>query len=529
MNKILKKISYALGMGCALFALASCSDPDDELTSVEFDRLFAPTNLEFRVNQVDVTASWGCISDADTVSYQAELYNDGGALTFQGDPVATYTSSGRSVLMEDLEGATTYSFRVKAVGQTKESNWATGTFTTATEQIMTAVATEDIGGTYVTLRWPAGEVAATIELVPTTDTSASTVNYTVTADDIANGFAYIEGLTPETDYTATMYSASGAIRGQRTFTTTIDTGNMTVLREGTTADDLLAAIAADDGRGIFLMDAMDLDLGEALTLDKSITIAGNPAAVSTLHVKFSIAATVVDHIVLSNLKLDGSNSKGNPIELSDASSTVNTLTLNGCEVTNYTNNFIYNTNSGTYGDITVTNCYVHDTCPSGGDGFDFRGGALGSLTVTNCTFANGFRTFLRCQATVSGNITFDHCTFYNVSNNNNSNNHGLFRITDADNSTFTVTNCIFYGIGFEGASGNMGVWARTGSNMEVSREVYDHNYWYNSPNLWGGRYTSDTGVATEADPQFVDAENADYTPQDEDMVYYGVGDPRWLN
>lgn len=535
MNKILKKISYALGMGCALFALASCSDPDDELTSVEFDRLFAPTNLEFRVNQVDVTANWGCISDADTVSYQAELYNDGGALTFEGDPVATYTSSGRSVLMEDLEGATTYSFRVKAVGQVKESNWATGTFTTATEQIMTAVATEDIGGTYVTLRWPAGEVAATIELVPTTDTSASTVNYTVTADDIANGFAYIEGLTPETDYTATMYSASGAIRGQRTFTTTIDTGNMTVLREGTTVDDLLAAITADDGRGIFLMDAMDLDIGD-LALDKSITIAGNPAAVSTLRIKFTIA-TSVGSLTLSNLKLDGSKTdahdqRGNLIEMVDAAGVLNSITLNSCEVTGYKSNFIYANGIGTYGDITVTNCYVHDTCPSGGDGFDFRSGsALGSLTVTNTTFANGFRSFLRCQGTLSGNISFDHCTFYNVCTDSptSSNNTGLFRITDGNSSTFTVTNCIFYGVGNEQCTGNAGTWGRA-DGMKVNREVYDRNYWFNSPNLWGASHADDNAsVATEQDPQFKDAENADYTPQDEDMVYYGVGDPRWLN
>lgn len=533
MNKIFKRVSYVLGMACALFTFASCSDPDDELTSVEFDRLFAPTNLEFRVNQVDVTATWGCISEADTVTYLAELFNDGGALAFQGDPVATYTSSSRSVLMEGLDGATTYSFRVKAVGQVKESNWATGTFQTATEQIMEAVATEDVGGTYVTLRWPAGEEAATIEVVPTTDASANTVNYTVTADDIANGYAYIEGLTPETDYTATMYSASGAIRGQRTFTTTIDTGNMTVLHEGATADDLIAAIAADDGRGIFLMDALDLELGD-FTIDKSITIAGNPAAISTLRVKIGVA-TAVSSITLTSLKLDGSatatqDMRGNFLELTDGAGNLGTLTLNSCEITGYEKNFIYNNNKATIGDIVINNCYIHDGFLTGGDGIDLRGGTLASLNVTNTTFANAFRTFLRGQATVSGNITFDHCTFYNLCNNDTgSNNSGLFRITDAKNSTFTVTNSIFYAIGNDQCSGNAGVWART-DGMKVNREVYDNNYWYNSPNLWGKLHADDNAsVATEADPQFVDAANGNLTPQDEDMVYYGAGDPRWLN
>ena len=532
MNKILKKISYALGMGCALFALASCSDPDDELTSVEYDRLFAPTNLEFRVDQVDVTVNWGCLSEADTVTYVAELFNDGGALTFQGDPVATYTTSTRSLLMEDLSGATTYSFRVKAVGQVKESNWATGTFQTATEQILEAVTTEDVGGTYVTLRWPAGEVAATIELVPTTDTSAKTVNYTITQEDIANGYAYIEGLSPETDYTATMYRDNGDIRGQREFTTTIDTGNMTVLHEGATADDLMAAIAADDGRGIFLMDALDLELGD-VDLDKSITIAGNPAAVSTLRVKFGIATSVAS-LTLSNLKLDGSATEaqdqcGNFIELTDAAGTLSAITLNSCEITGYGKNFIYNNKDGNFGDIIITNCYIHDLCPTGGDGFDFRGGTISSLAVTNTTFANGFRTFVRCQATLTGSITFDHCTFYNLCNEDTgSNNSGLFRITDGESATFTVTNSIFYAIGNDQCSGNAGVWART-DGMKVSRETYDGNYWFSSPNLWGKLHADDNAsVATEADPQFVDAANGNLTPQDEDMVYYGAGDPRWL-
>lgn len=514
-------------MGILLFAAAACDDDREELTSVEYDRLFAPTGLEFRVNQVDVTASWACLSASEATSYAIQIFINDTTMTFEGTPTAEYTTATRSCLMEDLTGATTYSFRVKAIGETRESNWAVGTFKTATEQILESVAAADIGGTYVTLRWPAGEEAQNIVLTPTTDVSANTVDYTITTEDIANGYAYIEGLSPETEYTAVMYRASGSIRGQRTFTTTIDTGSMTVIRGGT-SEELIAAIEADNGEGIFLLEATTYDLS-SYELDKSITIAGNPATPATLCVSFKIASSV-ESLSLSNLILNGSaggTAQGNVVELTSAAGTLNTLTLSGCEVTGYSNNFIYNTNGGTYGKIVVNNCYVHDTCPSGGDGFDFRGGTLSSLNVTNTTFANGFRTFLRCQATVSGNITFDHCTFYNVCINNNSNNHGLFRITDAGSSTFTVQYCIFYGIGFDGATGNMGVWARTGSNMEVSREVYSYNYWYNSPNLWGGRYTSDEGVATEADPGFEDAENGDLTPTQEDIVYYGVGDPRW--
>ena len=46
---IIKKITYILALGAVLFTAAGCSDPDDELTSVEYDRLFKPTSFEAKV------------------------------------------------------------------------------------------------------------------------------------------------------------------------------------------------------------------------------------------------------------------------------------------------------------------------------------------------------------------------------------------------------------------------------------------------------------------------------------------------
>lgn len=529
---ILSILTLVAALALGTTALTSCDDPQ-ETQDMVLDRVLSPTGLSARVSeQTNIVLAWNEMSGAD--SYEIEAYADSPDYDTR-TPDISGTTTATTYTLTNLIGETTYYIRVRSIDaedESRNSKWMTIERTTDPEQIMEAVATEDVGGTYVTLRWPAGEEAATIEVVPTTDASANTVNYTVTADDIANGYAYIEGLTPETDYTATMYSASGAIRGQRTFTTTIDTGNMTVLHEGATADDLIAAIAADDGRGIFLMDALDLELGD-FTIDKSITIAGNPAAISTLRVKIGVA-TAVSSITLTSLKLDGSatatqDMRGNFLELTDGAGNLGTLTLNSCEITGYEKNFIYNNKDATIGDIVINNCYIHDGFLTGGDGIDLRGGTLASLNVTNTTFANAFRTFLRGQATVSGNITFDHCTFYNLCNNDTgSNNSGLFRITDAKNSTFTVTNSIFYAIGNDQCSGNAGVWART-DGMKVNREVYDGNYWFSSPNLWGKLHADDNAsVATEADPQFVDAANGNLTPQDEDMVYYGAGDPRWL-
>ena len=73
-----------------------------------------------------------------------------------------------------------------------------------------------------------------------------------------------------------------------------------------------------------------------------------------------------------------------------------------------------------------------------------------------------------------------------------------------------------------------GVWGRT-DKLKVSEAVYENNYYYSCPNLWGGIYSDNhANVATEADPQFKDATNGDFTVQNQTLIDAQVGDPRWL-
>lgn len=527
MNKILKRISFILGVSILLFNAGSCSDEAEELTSVEYDRLFAPTNLEIRIqDKTNIRVSWECLSDPAALSYSIELFANDPNMNCEGTPSETYTGiTENPYTIYSLDGETTYSFRIKAIGETKESNWTTTVFTTEAEQLFKTVADEDISSTSVILRWTAGEEAATITVTPTTEgSSANIVTYSITSTDIANGCATIEGLTPETSYQAVMTTSEGKVRGNITFTTAIDTGGMTLVEEGA---DLIAALdAAADGEGLYL-EGGTYELGD-YALTKSISIASPAAAKATINGRFTIGTNIAS-LTLTNIIFDGQSTLDNVLQMSGATGNLAKLTFEGCEIRNMVKHLIYNGVGATIGDITINNCIWDNIEGNGGDGFDFRDGdSLGSLTVTNTTFSNGVRTFLRCQAALSGNISFTNCTFYNICNFNNSNNNGLFRITNGANSTLTVQNCIFYGIGFDGASGNMGVWARTGSNM-AGTESYANNYWYNSPNLWGGLHATDNAnVAIEANPGFVDAANGDFTVTNEDMIYYKVGDPRWL-
>ena len=90
MNKILKRISYTLGMCALAFTAVSCDDEAEELTSVEYDRLFAPTELEIRIqDRTNIRASWGCLSDANAQSYTIELFADDPNMACEGTATET--------------------------------------------------------------------------------------------------------------------------------------------------------------------------------------------------------------------------------------------------------------------------------------------------------------------------------------------------------------------------------------------------------------------------------------------------------
>ena len=91
MNKILRRISYTLGMCAMALTAVSCDDEAEELTSVEYDRLFAPTALEIRIqDRTNIRASWECLSADDAKSYTIELFANDPDMLCEGTP-ETYT------------------------------------------------------------------------------------------------------------------------------------------------------------------------------------------------------------------------------------------------------------------------------------------------------------------------------------------------------------------------------------------------------------------------------------------------------
>ena len=272
----MKKIYFkSIVFGLATVALASCSDVADEITSIVYNRNFSPTSVEAKVrNRTNIELSWN-LGDGVT-NYNVEVYaND--SLTFAGSPVKSFSVSPDEVpvLIKGLEGETQYSFRVQATdgNSSRDSKWSSAYAKTEAEQIFKNVAEEDIKGSSVTLRWTAGEQAATIVLTP------GDIVYKVTADDIAAGAATVTGLTPETEYKALLKSASGKTRGTITFKTGIDLADTDILVKA--GDDISAAIKnAPEGYrlvvepGEYGIATDEAEFGGSVTISKKLTIKG---------------------------------------------------------------------------------------------------------------------------------------------------------------------------------------------------------------------------------------------------------------
>lgn len=501
--------------------ISSCSDIDP-VHSLELSRVLSPTNLSVRVrNSVNLELSWDAMDKA--TSYTVEVYQ---GETAEGTPVFTQEgiNTDTYTVKAGLLGETVYYVQVKAVGEgIADSKWTGMKVTTDAEQIFKAVDATEITHHSTVIRWTDGMMTSAdagnkVIVTPVSDASAA-LEYTVTSEDVNNGYVTIDGLTQDTQYQAVMKRGS-VTRGTVNFKTRIDTGDMIPIDEGANLVEELAK--AKDGDAFVLLGS-SYTLTEDFELTKSISLTSiDPTNKPTISGGRFIFSSEIASFSMSNIKVDVENNYGNFIEAKGGS--LGSLTLEGCEIKNTNNNMIYSNAAANFGTITVNNCIISNI-GDGGDGvFDIRKGTVASVTLTNSTITDVKRTFIRIE--VATDFTMTNCTLYNVATVDNANNRGLFSL--AKGKTLKVENCLFYGIGLATPTNvNSGVWGR--SDKMKATATYANNYYFNCPNLWSNLYKGDySSVATELDPQFTDAANGDFTVQSQDLKDNQVGDPRWL-
>lgn len=521
MKKHILPVACMAALLMAGSVISSCSDIDP-VHSLELSRVLSPTNLSVRIrNSVNLELSWDAMDKA--TSYTVEVYQ---GETAEGTPVFTQEgiNTDTYTVKAGLLGETVYYVQVKAVGEgIADSKWTGMKVTTDAEQIFKAVDAAEITHHSAVIRWIDGmmtnaDAGNKVTVTPVSDASAA-LEYTVTNEDVTNGYVTIDGLTQDTEYQAVMKRGS-VTRGTVNFKTRIDTGDMIPIDEGANLAEKLAD--ANEGDAFVLLGS-SYTLTKDFELTKSISLTSiDPTNKPTISGGRFIFNSEVASFSMSNIIFDVENKYGNFLEAKGGK--LGSLTLEGCEIKNTNNNMIYSNVAADFGTITVNNCIISNI-GDGGDGvFDIRKGTLTSATITNSTITDVKRTFIRIGVPTA--FTMKNCTLYKVSTLDHKDNRGLFSLENGN--TLNVENCLFYGIGLKSPQNvNSGVWGR--SDKMKATYKYANNYYFDCPNLWSNLYKDDhSSVATECDPQFADAANGDFTVQSQDLKDNQVGDPRWL-
>ena len=516
-----KKYFKSIVFGLATVALASCSDVADEITSIVYNRNFSPTSVEAKVrNRTNIELSWN-LGDGVT-NYNVEVYaND--SLTFAGSPVKSFSVSPDEVpvLIKGLEGETQYSFRVQATdgNSSRDSKWSSAYAKTEAEQIFKNVAEEDIKGSSVTLRWTAGEQAATIVLTP------GNIVYNVTADDIATGAATVTGLTPETEYKALLKSASGKTRGTITFKTGIDLADTDILVKA--GDDISAAIKnAPEGYrlvvepGEYGIATDEAAFGGSITISKQLTIKGlRQNEHPVIKGRFKIEAP----FAVDQVTLDGTGTDGGQCFDFTAEGEIESLTVTNSEVKNYTKGFFYINKAVLVNTITIDGNIISNIECDGGDLFDCRKGGYNKFDMKNNTIYNSAkgRDFVRlddASKSISATpvITIDHNTIVGACNDASKR---ILYVRFAGNVINFTNNIVASSVG------------NFSNQAKTAEPTFSNNIYFEADGFVTAGANANAlfvdAAGTILDPQFKDAANGDFTIGNDNVKDKKAGDPRW--
>ncbi len=530
----MKKITIltACMLGLSTVALTSCGDAADEITSLVFDRNFAPVGLESsNVTENSAKLSW--TQSAGATSYTIELFEND-SLTFEGSPVQTLTGISAEDIpytVSGLEYDMKYSARVMALDETnteRNSKWSNIYFRTSAQQILKSLKTQDVTDKTVDLSWPVEEKNVTSIEVSTKDGKLVTT-YAITDADKEKGKATVPGLSPETEYVAKLYYGSNEAkreRGSKSFKTIADLNGATVVKE---SDDLKSLLTnANDGEVFALMPGtfkIPADEGEgtsAAALKANVIIKGiYPTDKPTIQGRFEINGA--KSVEIDNVILDGSlnNSTDQAFNFKNAED-IEKLVVKNSEIKNYGKGLYYINVAAKVGEIAFNNCDIHNIECDGGDFLDCRKGYIGALNLTNCTIYNSCeaRDFIRYDNAKLGSetvITVDHCTINEVSNSKKRLLYVRNKCSKIVWSNNIVTNSGAY-------------WSNQASTTvpEFTNNVYNA-----CPNLnvevLGPPIVNafKDGTATTADPKYKDASKGDFTIGEEAVKKLKVGAPKW--
>ena len=517
---------YTMMFGLGTLALTSCDDAMDEITSIVLNRDFAPIGLEAKsATENSITLEW--TKSHDNVTYTIELFADD-SLTFEGTASNTYTDIEATKLkISGLVYDTKYSARVMTIDNddpNRNSKWSNVFFRTSAQQIFETPTENDIADRSVIMTWPAGEAATTVRVYVDDNLVKE---QPVTADEVNEGKVVVTGLEPETAYTIRLYNGEKQ-RGSKDITTIADLNGATLVHEG---DDLRTLIeAANDGDvfalygGTHIIPDSDTEgKASSVKVTKSITIKGiYPTNVPVIKGRFEIydgASLDISQVVIDGID---NSTTDQAFNFKTAEATYPRLRVENAEIKNFGKGVYYLNVAATVQELTFYNCLIHDIVCDGGDMFDCRKGRIDALNFQQCTIYNSAaaRDFIRMDdASALGGtptITVDHCTIDGCANGGKR----LLYVRYVGNVINWTNNLV---------TNTAAVWS---NQSKTGVPQFQNNAYFNCSKLNIADVEGKTNMfadeaGKEANPQYKDAANGDFTVGNESVSKLGVGDPRW--
>lgn len=514
-----------IGLITVLFlaiGVSGCESYNEELLDgIGNTREFSPLGLKAIIrNNTSVELNWTVKENENADHYVVEFSADDPE--FKTIYKSIKVAPTQLPILVALEGETNYSIRVKAVSAAglEDSKWSIITAATLSEQIFFPIKAEEIEAGSVTLRWTPNSNVTEILFQP------GNIVHTITPEEKIAGVAIANGLTPETNYTATLKNGTKT-RGILTFTSGVDLTKGIVINP---QDDLNAKVAqAPAGSRLLLMPGVYQTTGEVI-VNKTLIFRGvRPENKPKLTVKFTLAnnpANTGETVSLSliDLDLNGKTLTGGAIAISSAQAVpLGDVLIRACYVHDFPSQLMYGNAAARLKSFTVDNSIIKNVnTASGADFIDFRTTYVENVTLTKSTFdTSSSRDFIRLDAAAGfsggnlvSNVVIDGCTIYAPALPIAS------RILYARFATnvLAVRNTLFA----------VGLAVYTNS-AATSAPGFGNNNNFNSSNLKlaGSNNRPDT-AATTLDPQFTNAAAGDFTIGNQTLKDNAIGDPRWI-
>ncbi|RNI21961.1 DUF5123 domain-containing protein [Rufibacter latericius] len=471
---------FLLGIG----GLSACN-PDDEEEQSELSRMFMPTGvIGSTTGETQVRLSWKpSLYATGTITYTVEVAAD---TLFATPVIYTGVTDTASIVLTDDQIPTKQKFfaRVKTNGQenTPESKWLVSNgFSIRGVQAFTNVPVNsaDVTDRSVRLRFTPREGITRIVVTPMGGTAQE---ITLSASDLAAGFYIADNLTGGTNYNAEIFAGTKSY-GITTFQTKQPlSGNIIDLRGITGRPAVLqdTITQIENGSTIILKRGQTYTIAAATNLSKSVTITSgsdltepNPATIYFTSNFGVVAGSSIDHIIIKDVNLTGSDATAKYVFNINTASTIGTVTFDNVKASMFRGFFRLQTQPTTITTLTLNNSVIDSIGGFGVVNVDLPTSQIQNILITNSTIS-------KAEKVISSKNNSTSVLFENVTVNE-SPSLGNYLVDYSTSGANNVTNGVkirntILGIGKAGNQGIKGVRAGTSTLVEVANSFSTADY-----------------------------------------------------